>query len=110
MAALATLLLDQARVGNDNVVRQRFAHVVDRQRSNASAGERFHFYAGFMMNRHCTVNDRFIVLHIDMQFAVFNTERMTEGYQLMGALGSQRAGDDRGVKHRSLAGAEVLFA
>jgi hypothetical protein len=41
----------------------------------------------------------------DFDAAVIERERMAEGQELMRALRSHHAGDDRGVKHRPLLGA-----
>src|SRR5688572_12325861 len=84
--ALTSALFDQSSVGDDDVMRQRFAHVVNGERRDARPGERFHFHAGLVMNGDGAADHRIIAFHVDHEIALLDTQWMTERNQLMRTL------------------------
>jgi hypothetical protein len=87
-----------------------FAHVINGERRNARAGERFHFDTGLVMHAHGAANHRGIALQIDRDVAVFQSQWMTEGYEFMRALRTHDAGDDGRVEHRALRRFDCIVA
>src|SRR5687768_13204897 len=93
--ALAAALYHQPRFGDDDVVRERFAHVVDRQCSDARTGQGFHLDSGLVVYGHRTADDRIVAIHVDGELAALDAERMAERNELVRPLRRHRAGDDR---------------
>src|SRR5688500_6087255 len=84
--ALAAALLDEPRIRDHDVVRQRRAHAVDRQRRDACGGQRFHLDAGLVVPRHRAAHDCVVALHVDGELAALDTLQMTEGDELLSGL------------------------
>ena len=101
-------LRDQPGLGDDDVVRQRLDHVVDGERGNGRAGERFHFDAGLVLDATRALDDGRVVDEADVDRALFEAERMTERNEFVRALGSHDARDDRRREHRALAACDLV--
>src|SRR5688572_25775055 len=84
--ALASALLDQPRFRDHDVMRQRLAHVVNRQRRNTGSSESLHLDARLVMHGHRAPNHRVIAIHIDGERALLDSQRMTKRNQLVRAL------------------------
>src|SRR3954470_2186864 len=82
---LAAAFFDEPRFGDDDVVRQRLAHVVDRQRRNARPSQCLHLDSSLVMHGYRAANDSIVAIHIDGELAVLDAERMTERDQLVRA-------------------------
>ena len=68
------------------------------------AGQRFHLDAGLVVHRDRAAHDGLVVLvHVDLDAAALEPERMTERDQLVRALGGHDARDDRRLEHGPLA-------
>jgi hypothetical protein len=64
-----------------------------------------------VVHAHRAAHDRLVALvHVDLDPAVLEAQRVAEGDQLVRALGAHGAGDDRGLEHRALAGLEARLA
>jgi hypothetical protein len=95
------VLLEQAGLDNHDLMRQRLAHVIDRQRRDRGAGKSFHLDTGPVMDRDRAADHGLVVvLHLDGDVAAVERERVAERDQLVRALGCHHASDDRGVEDR----------
>ena len=101
-------LADQLRRADHDRVRQRLAHVVDGERGDGRAGQRFHLHAGAMRRAHRAVDGELACVRpVDRDAAAVDRQRMAERDQFVGALDRHRAGDDRGVDDRALRAAQA---
>ena len=99
---LAAGLAQQPHAADLDVMRQRLAHVVDRERGGGGAHERFHFHAGLVMHGHAADDaDAAVRRRWRCPPAAFQRQRMAERNDLVRALGRHDAGDDGRVEHRA---------
>src|SRR6201999_660004 len=83
----AARLLQQPYACDLDVVRKRFAHVIDRERCNARTRQRFHLDTGAVMDRHLAADDDLAAaLVLDFHLAVVESQGMTEGNELVRTL------------------------
>ena len=85
-----------------DVMRQRLAHVVDRQCCNACTGQRFHLDTRLVRDLAFAIDHGAIALNRNLDIAVFEPEWVTKWNELVRFLCSHYAGDDRGREHRAL--------
>ena len=84
-------------------MRQRLAHVVDRERGGAGAHQRFHLHAGLVVHGDAADDADAAACSLgDVDGAAFERQRMAERNQLVRALRRHDAGDDGGIEHRAL--------
>jgi hypothetical protein len=69
-------------------VRHGLEHVINGQRGDTGARQRFHFHPGLMMHLAFAVDDDVSVLQFNGDLAIIETKRMTEWNQFVGLLGS----------------------
>ncbi len=95
----AACLTDKVKAIDDDVMRKRFTHIVNRQRGDTGAGQRLHFHARLMRYLGSTI-DRDITVRIDFDVdsTTFQANGMAERNQLMGFLRGHRSGDNGGLK------------
>src|ERR1041384_8298076 len=85
--ALASTLLDQPRLRDHDVMRQRLTHVVNGQCRDARACQRFHLDASLVMNRDRASNHGVIAIHVDHDRALLDrSEEHTSELQSLAYL------------------------
>jgi hypothetical protein len=89
-------------------MRQRLAHVVNSQRRNGGAGQRFHFDTGFVRDAHMAIDNGRIILQFNRYFAALKPERMTEWDQLVGTFCGHGARDNRGLENGPFGGVNIV--
>jgi hypothetical protein len=101
--ALAAGLGEETHGSDHDVMRQRLAHVVDRERGRRGADQRFHFDAGLVVHGDAAEDAQFARrAAADLDLATFERERMAERNQLVGTLRGHDTRDDGGVEHGAL--------
>jgi hypothetical protein len=80
VVALAAPLLDESRRCNDDVVRQRLAHVIDGQRGDTRTAERFHFDAGHLACAHDTPDCQPLVINCSVELDRIESNLVTKRY------------------------------
>ena len=85
-------------------------HVVDRERRDRRARQRLHLHARAVIDRDGAADDRLVAVHVDLDPAILDPERMAERDQLMRALRGHDTRDNRRVEYGPLRRREAAGA
>jgi hypothetical protein len=98
------------------IVAHGFTHVVQCERGDRRAGERFHLDAGFRVGLRAAGDENFRRaigcrrLVFDGDFTIIQRERMTERDEFARALGAHDAGQNRRLKYRAFLRRDIAVA